>query len=123
MTCDGWGDCDGVVVGFSLISFPEQRYDRLNRDGAQEKQKQDKFLNTLSQNVTSTINTKLEKLVKQEMKNAVLPGEVYVLPSWLLTLFHDFSAMLAVVEQKSSVAANVAVQEAVRNALASKARR
>ena len=76
----------------------QQRYDRLNKEGALEKQKQDKFLNTL----TTTINTKLEKLVKQEMKTTVLP------------------AVMAAVEQKSSVAANVAVQEAVRGALASK---
>ena len=57
-----------VLFTSSLTNLPEQR-------GAQDKQKQDIFLNKLSQNVTSTINTKLDKLVKQEMKNTVLPGE------------------------------------------------
>lgn len=92
-----------ILQELRAMSFDQQqRYDRLSRDNAQDKQKQDKFLNTLSQNVTSTVSSKLDKLVKQEMKNTVLP------------------AVTAAVEQKSSVAANVAVQEAVRGALASK---
>ena len=57
------------------------------------------------------------------MKSTVLPGEVYFLTlfDWL-ELFCNLSAVMAAVEQKSSVAANVAVIEAVRGALASKVR-
>ena len=42
-----------------------------------DKQKQDKLITTLSGTLTTAVNAKLDKLVKAEMKNNVLPGKLY----------------------------------------------
>ena len=41
---------------------------------AMDKQKQDKLIGSVSQTLTTAVNTKLDKLVRNEMKTQVLPG-------------------------------------------------
>ncbi len=41
---------------------------------ALDKQRQDKLITTLSATLTTAVNAKLDKLIKTEMKNNVLPG-------------------------------------------------
>jgi hypothetical protein len=53
----------------------EQRFDRILRDKqALDKQRQDRLVTTLSNTLTTAVNAKLDKLIKAEMKNSVLPG-------------------------------------------------
>lgn len=39
-----------------------------------DKQKQDKLITSLSSTLTTAVHAKLDKLVKTELKNSVLPG-------------------------------------------------
>ena len=39
-----------------------------------DKQKQDKLITTLSHTLTTAVNAKLDKLIKMEMKNSIVPG-------------------------------------------------
>ena len=40
-----------------------------------DRQRQDKLISTVAQTLTSAVNTKLERVVKTEMKNQVVPGK------------------------------------------------
>jgi len=40
-----------------------------------DKMKQDKLISSLSQTLTAAVHAKLDKVVRTEMKNAVLPGQ------------------------------------------------
>lgn len=55
----------------------EQKLDRILKDKQLlDKQKQDKLITTLSNTLTTAVNAKLDKLVKTEMKNTILPGRI-----------------------------------------------
>lgn len=53
----------------------EQRLDRVMKDKQTlDKQRQDRLITTLSSTLTTAVNAKLDKLIKVEMKNNVIPG-------------------------------------------------
>ena len=55
----------------------QQRIDRvLKEKQTLDKQKQDRLISSLSQTLTTAVNTKLDKLVKNEMKTQVVPSEL-----------------------------------------------
>lgn len=60
----------------SLTFLSEQKLDRLLKDKqTMDKQRQDRLIASISQTLTTAVNTKLDKVVKSEMKNNVLPSE------------------------------------------------
>ena len=66
------------VGGWSIpwLVLAEQKLDRVLRDKQSlDKQRQDRLISSVSQTLTTAVNTKLDKVVKSEMKNNVLPGE------------------------------------------------
>ena len=59
-----------------LDSCPEQRMDKILRDKQTlDKQRQDRLISSVSQTLTTAVNTKLDKLVRNEMKGQVVPGK------------------------------------------------
>ena len=61
---------------YSLTALAEQKLDRVLRDKQTlDKQRQDRLISSVSQTLTTAVNTKLDKVVKSEMKNNVLPCE------------------------------------------------
>ena len=44
-----------------------------------DKQRQDKLITTLSGTLTTAVNAKLDKLIKTEIRNSVLPGTYVML--------------------------------------------
>ncbi len=60
---------------FLNYTILEQRLDRILKEKqVLDKQKQDRLISTLSHTLTTAVNVKLDKLVKIEMKNSVVPG-------------------------------------------------
>ena len=63
---------------FLNINLLEQKLDRFIKDKqALDKQRQDKLITTLSSTLTTAVNAKLDKLIKTEIKNSVLPGRYW----------------------------------------------
>lgn len=59
-----------------MTALAEQKLDRVLRDKQTlDKQRQDRLISSVSQTLTTAVNTKLDKVVKSEMKNNVLPCE------------------------------------------------
>ena len=66
-----------LVPFLDLLPLSEQRFDKMMRDKQlMDKQRQDRLISSLSQTLTTAVNTKLEKLVKNEIKNSVIPSIV-----------------------------------------------
>lgn len=66
----------------SLTSCLAQRLDKALREKhSGDKKKQDQLQSTLSQTLTTTLSGKLDKAVKAEVKNAVVPSVQKVLNS------------------------------------------
>ena len=60
----------------SLTLLSEQKLDRVLKDKqTMDKQRQDRLIASISQTLTTAVNTKLDKVVRSEMKNNVLPCE------------------------------------------------
>lgn len=64
------------MISLTLLPLPlEQRLDRILKDKqALDKQKQDRLITTLSSTLTTAVNTKMDKLIRTEIKNCILPG-------------------------------------------------
>ena len=59
-----------------MTALAEQKLDRVLRDKQTlDKQRQDRLISSVSQTLTTAVNTKLDKVVKSEMKNNILPCE------------------------------------------------
>ena len=71
-----WYNKVSKQLEYSLTILAEQKLDRVLRDKQTlDKQRQDRLISSVSQTLTTAVNTKLDKVVKSEMKNNVLPCE------------------------------------------------
>ena len=68
----------------SLTPPPEQKLDRVLREKqGLDKQRQDRLISSVSQTLTTAVNQKLDRVVKNEVKAQVVPSEWSSL--WLLS--------------------------------------
>ena len=57
----------------------EQRLDRVLKERSSlDKQRQDKLISTISTTLSTAVKTKMDHLVRNEMKNLVIPSKCFI---------------------------------------------